>query len=78
MDLSFLPDRQNMYKEVQQWIMLKKLDMLLGLCNCCTNKVFGQMMARHCRTCHVRNGIVRLTRRETREPVESEELLGVC
>ncbi len=78
MELSFFPSRQNMYKEIQQWIALNKLEMLLGLCNCCAYKVFGCTTALQCRTCHVRNGIVKLTRQEKREPVEGEELLGVC
>ncbi len=78
MDLSFFPSRQNMYKEVQQWIALNKLEMLLGLCNCCTYKVFGCMMAHQCRSCHVRSGILKLTQKESREPVEGEELLGLC
>ncbi len=78
MDLSFFPSRQNMFKEVQQWIALNKLDMLLGLCNCCTHKVFGCTMAQQCGSCHVKNGILKLTQQPKREPVEGEELLGVC
>jgi hypothetical protein len=78
MDLSFFPSRQNMYKEVQLWIALNKLEMLLGLCNCCTYKVFGCTSAHQCRSCHVRNGILKLTKQSKREPVDGEELLGVC
>ncbi len=79
MDLSFLPSRQNMYKEVQQWIALNKLEMLLALCNCCAYKVIGFTAAHHCRSCHVRGGIMKLTAKQPkREPVEGEELLGVC
>jgi len=78
MELGFSPSRQNMYKEIQQWIALNKVEMLLGLCNCCSYKVFGCTAEHQCRACHVRNGILRITRREKREPVEGEELLGVC
>ncbi len=78
MELGFFPSRQNMYKEVQQWIALNKLEMLLGLCNCCTYKEFGYTMTHHCRNCHVRFGILKLTQKEMREPVDGEELLGLC
>jgi hypothetical protein len=78
MSISFFPNRQTMYKEVQQWITLKKLDMLLGLCSCCTYKAFGCTMTHQCRSCHVRDGILRLTDRRQRETSEGEEVLGVC
>ncbi len=81
MDLSFFPSRQNMYKEVQLWVTLNKLDMLLGLCNCCAYKVFGCAMANRCRACHVQNGIqklIHIQQKEMREAVEGEELLGAC
>jgi hypothetical protein len=76
MSMSFLPSRDNMIKEIDQWIVLQKLDMLVGLCNCCMYKVFA---ADHeCRSCRVKSGIRRIVRSQRREPVEGEELLGVC
>ncbi len=77
MSLGFFPSRESIYKEVQQWIATNKLEMLLGLCNCCTYKAVGHMASHQCRSCSVRAGIAKLVRVE-REPVADEELLGVC
>jgi hypothetical protein len=84
MSFSFFPSRNNMIKEVDQWIVLKRVDMLMSLCNCCVYKMFD--MGHECRSCRVRRGIQRIARlrsseirrSERRERVEGEELLGVC
>ena len=78
MSLAFFPSRDNMMKEIQQWVVLRKLDMLQSLCNCCTYKQFDYTMSRDCRSCNVRAGIHKLVHEKKREAVESEELLGVC
>ncbi len=78
MDLSFFPCRKNMLKVMQQWMVLNRQEVPLGLCNCCAYKVFGCTMAHQCQSCHVRDGILRLIRKEQGGPVEGEELLGVC
>jgi len=67
-----------MYKEIQLWIAMNKLDMLMSLCNCCTYKAHEYTTGHQCRSCIVRKGINKLARLEKREPVEGEELLGVC
>ena len=76
MSMSFFPSRENMMKEVDQWIVLQKLEMLTGLCNCCMYKVLAS--GRECRACRVGLGIRRIVDLRRREPVEGEELLGVC
>lgn len=76
MSMGFFPSRDNMVKEVDQWIVRQKLEMLMGLCNCCMYKVL--VSGRECRSCQVRIGIRTLTENRLREPVEGEELLGVC
>jgi len=43
---------------VEQWIALKRLDMLRSLCNCCVFKVFDFILAPECRMCVIRKGIV--------------------
>lgn len=78
MSVSFFPSRDSMCKEIQQWIATNKLEMLLSLCNCCTYKELDCTSAHQCRSCNVRKGIIRLGCVEKREPVEDEELLGVC
>jgi len=78
MSISFFPSRETMYKEVQLWIATNKLEMLLSLCNCCTYKVLECTSVLECQSCHVRKGIIKLSREETRVAVEGEELLGVC
>ena len=77
MSLAFFPSRENMMKEVQQWIVLRKLDMLQSLCNCCVYKTFDCTMSRDCRSCNVRAGIHTLVDDE-RTAVECDELLNIC
>jgi hypothetical protein len=79
MSISFFPNRNNLIKEVDQWIVLNKVDMLMSLCNCCLYKVFD--MSHACRSCRVKRGIQRIAKqmeKDMRQPVEGEELLGVC
>ncbi len=60
------------------WMVLNRQEVPLGLCNCCAYKVFGCTMAHQCRSCHVRDGILRLIRKDQGEPIQGDELLGVC
>ena len=78
MSLAFFPSKENMMKEVQQWVALRKVDMLQSICNCCTYKQFNYTMSRDCRSCNVQAGIRKLVREEKRNPAEGDELLGVC
>jgi hypothetical protein len=80
MSISFFPSRERMYKEIEQWIVLGKLDTLLSLCNCCVFKLHQESLALECRACLVRKGIARIARENHREYycIEGEELLGVC
>ncbi len=85
MNLSFLPnrktlrqERETMREEIEQWIALRKLDTLLGVCNSCMYKVFDFILTQECRTCTVRDGILRITKEEQREAWKEDEFLGVC
>ena len=78
MSVSFFPSRDTMYKEIQLWITMNKLEMLMSLCNCCTYQALDCTSMHQCRSCIVRKGIDKIARSEKREPVEGEELLGVC
>jgi len=78
MSVSFFPSRESMYKEIQLWIAMNKLEMLMSLCNCCTYKALDCTAVHQCRSCIVRSGIAKIARLGKREPVEDEELLGVC
>ncbi|MDA8101232.1 MAG: hypothetical protein M0042_16555 [Nitrospiraceae bacterium] len=76
MSISFFPSRDNMIKEIEQWIVLNKLEMLMSLCNCCSYKVFD--LAYECQNCRVKTGIRKIATVKARERVEGEELLGLC
>ena len=78
MSLAFFPNRESMMKEIQQWVALRKLEMLQSLCNCCTYKQFGYTLSRDCRSCNVQARIRKLVREEKRNPAEGDELHGVC
>jgi hypothetical protein len=78
MGLAFFPSRDNMMKEIKQWVALRRVEMLHSLCNCCTYKQFDYTMSRDCRSCSVLAGIHKLVHEKKRETVECDELLGVC
>ena len=58
MGLGFLPSRESMYIEVQKWTALRQLDTLQGLCNSCVYKTFDIILAKVCRMCVIRKGIL--------------------
>ncbi len=78
MGLGFLPKRDAMCKEIEQWTTLRKLDTLLGLCNCCIYKTFDYILSDECRMCNVRKGIQKILTEKARECPEDEELLKAC
>ena len=78
MDLGFLPNKETMRKEIEQWVVLRKLDTLLGLCNCCMYKVFDFILPQECRGCTVRNGILGVVEAKRREERKNIDVLGVC
>ena len=78
MNLSFLPNRETMRKEIEQWIELRKLDTLMGVCNCCMYKVFDFILTQECRTCAVRDGILRIVEVKRRESRKEDEVLEAC
>jgi hypothetical protein len=78
MNLSFLPNSDMMRKEIEHWIELRKLDTLLGVCNCCMYKVFDFILTQECRTCTVRNGILRIVEEKRREARNENAALEAC
>jgi hypothetical protein len=78
MSLAFFPSRDSMMKEIQQWIALRRVEMLHSLCNCCTYKQFDYTLSRDCRSCSVLAGIRKLVHEDKREAAKGDELLGVC
>ncbi len=76
MALGFLPNRDTMCKEVEQWIALRKLDTLLSLCDCCTFKTFNFILSDDCRICLIRKGIVAIMEDRKRERMREQELVN--
>ncbi len=74
MGLGFLPKRDSMCKEVEQWTILKKLDRLLGLCNCCMYKTFDYILADECRMCTIRKGILKIIQEKQQVDVPASSL----
>ncbi len=77
MALGFLPNRDMMCKEVEQWIALRKLDTLLSICDCCTFKTFNLILSDDCRICLVRKGILAIMENRKRERLLERELSHV-
>ena len=78
MGLGFLPKRDSMCKEIEQWTALRKLDALLGLCNCCIYKTFDYILAEECRMCMIRKGILLIINEKKRTGLPEHELLDAC
>jgi hypothetical protein len=78
MGLRFLPNKNTMCKEIEQWIALRKLDTLLSVCDCCVYKVFDYILTQECRTCSVRKGIIRIMDERSQRDSQEEELLQTC
>jgi hypothetical protein len=78
MALGFLPNKEGMSREIELWIAHKEVDILLSLCNCCIYKAFDLILARECRSCAIRQGILSIVSERT-DPVASEgALLDAC
>lgn len=75
MGLSFLPNRAAMCKEIEQWISSRKLDTLLGICECCVFNAYNFILTQECRTCMVRKGVLRITDARSQELRRENELL---
>jgi hypothetical protein len=67
-----------MYKEIEQWTACKKLDALLGLCNCCVYKAFDYILPVECRMCVIRKGILKISDEKRREALADNDLLTAC
>ncbi len=78
MGLSFLPNRDNMCKEIEQWIALRKMDTLMSVCSCCMFKAYDFMLPKECNTCTIRRGILKIADEKNREVREVAELLQAC
>lgn len=78
MGLSFLPNRDKMCKQVEQWVVLEKMDTLLSVCECCVFKTYDFILTQECRTCNVRKGILAIADEKNREARQVAELLQAC
>ncbi len=76
MALGFLPNRDTMCKEVEQWIALRKLDTLLSVCDCCVFKTFNFILSDDCRICQVRKGIAAIVEERKRARMSEQELVS--
>ncbi len=75
MSPGFLPCLDGMHKEVEKWILLGKLDMLLGLCGCCMYNAFEFILTKECRTCAIRKGILLITDEKTKKARQAAEIM---
>lgn len=78
MSLGFLPKRDSMFKEIEQWTALRKLETLLDLCNCCIYKTFDYILADECRMCMIRKGILLIINEKKRQGSPDRELQDAC
>jgi hypothetical protein len=72
--------QEHVVRVIEQYTKLNKLDALLSFCNSCIYPISGETLAHvdECQTCEVQRGVNRISKGWKREPVEGEELLGVC
>lgn len=78
MKINFIPLRERMKEEIEACILLSRLETLLTFCNCCIYKLYEGSTNSECSMCRIHQAANRIAKRSSREPVEGEELLGVC
>ena len=81
MAVNFRPNSDEMIKEIEQCIVLGKLDVLQCFCNSCVHKVLGceGTPVSECLKCRVRQGIRRISNIAKKwTSVADHEFLGVC
>jgi hypothetical protein len=79
MAVNFSPNRDQMIKEIEQCVVLGKLEMLQCLCNSCMYKVLGEsVLLPQCLKCGVHHGIAKIAKAAKWTAVPDHEFLGVC
>lgn len=81
MAVNFFPNREQMIKEIEQCVVLGKLDVLQCFCNSCVYKALGceSALMTQCLKCRVQQGITRISIATKKwKAVQDHEFLGVC
>jgi hypothetical protein len=61
MELGFLPHPNCcLLREIDTMMSLRRLDVLESICDCCIYRRFEFILARECRSCSVRAGMLEL------------------
>jgi hypothetical protein len=64
MSVNFCPDRERMFKEVEQCIILDRLENLISFCNSCSLKDFNGRPVPECRECKIQRGIKTVSKKK--------------
>ncbi len=79
MAVNFCPNREQMIKEIEQCVVLGKLDVLQCFCNSCVYKVLGESaLLTQCLKCRVQQGITKISNARKWRVVPDREFQGVC
>ena len=79
MAVNFCPNREQMLKEIEQCVVLGKLDVLQCFCNSCVYKILGESaLLTQCVKCRVQQGITKISNARKWTAVPDHEFLGVC
>lgn len=77
--VNFCPNKEQMVKEIEQFVASRRLDVLVSLCTCCVNKIFDEStLVTQCLKCSVQQGIAKISKKMTWTEIPDSEFLGVC
>ncbi len=79
MAINFYMNREQLTKEIEQWVKSSNLDVMLSFCRCCINSIYEEStLVTECLKCSIQQGIAQMTNNRKRNETPDLEFLGVC
>ncbi len=79
MAINFYLDREQLSKEIDQWVASSNLDLMLGFCRCCVNRLYEESsLVAACLKCSIQQGIKKMSNNREWTETQDIEFLGVC
>ncbi len=79
MAINFYLNREQLVKEIEQWVASSNLDAMLGFCRCCVNSLYEEStLVNECLKCSIQQGITKMSNNRKEAYTRDLEFLGVC
>ena len=77
MAINFYMNREQLTKEIEQWVKSSNLDVMLSFCRCCINSIYEEStLVTECLKCSIQQGIAQMTNNRKRNETPDLEFLG--